>query len=66
MPDPTGIKLQDIPQNLTDEEILEALQEKFGAVARVWVPIDTGSRIPKNRGFAIANFKTEDTAKAAI
>ena len=47
------------------EEIQEELQAKFGPVARVWVPTDTQSRVPKNRGFAIANFKNEsDCAKA--
>ena len=56
-PDPTGVKLQDIPQNLTADEIQEELTAKFGPVARVWVTIDTQSRFPKNRGFAIANFK---------
>jgi len=30
------------------------------------VPLDTGSRIVKNRGFAIANFKSEEVTQRAI
>ena len=65
MADPRGIKLTDIPGNVTEAELVDAIIEKFGPVERCFMPMEMG-RILKNRGFAIVNFKNAEHASRAI
>ena len=38
--DPRAIRLQDLPQSMTEEEVREILQRKFGAIERIIIPVD--------------------------
>jgi len=65
IPDPRGIKLTDIPSSVTEEDLVEAIIEKFGPVERCFMPMEMGHYL-KNRGFAIVNFKNADQAARAV
>jgi len=65
VPDPRGIKLTDIPSSITEEDLVEAIIEKFGPVERCFMPMEMGPYL-KNRGFAIVNFKSADQASFAV
>ena len=40
--DPRGIKLTDIPGNVTEAELVDAIIEKFGPVERCFMPMEMG------------------------
>lgn len=63
--DPKGIRLTEIPNNLTEDELRAEIQEKFGQVERIFMPMDAG-RLSRNRGFAICNFKNLESATRSI
>lgn len=67
IPDPKGIRLTELPNGITEEELLEAIVEKFGQVERCFMPMEMGRTSMRNRGFAIINFKrVEDAARAVL
>ena len=53
------------PQNISEEEVKAVMEEKFGLVDRVRIPLDE-QRGNRNRGFAIVAFKKIETAARAI
>ena len=64
--DPKAIKLNDIPKGITQEEIKEAFMAKFGGVDDVYMPMDSQSRIPRHRGFAIVRFNDPEKVNKAL
>lgn len=65
IPDPKGIRLTEIPNSVTEQELLEECMAKFGPVERCFMPMEQ-MRIIRNRGFAIINFKKQEHAERAI
>lgn len=61
--DPKAIRLQDLPMHMSEAEIREVVERKYGKIDRVKIPEDDRGR---NKGFAIIGFANQQSAKKAI
>ena len=59
-----SVRMSDIPGAMTEQDLKQECEQRFGAVDRIYMPLD--ERTERPRGFAVVTFQQESSVEKAL